>query len=61
MPSTNSSGFMGVHYCNDAHKFRASIRSKGMRKHLGLHQTAIQAHEAYKAEAERIYGGLKRT
>lgn len=54
MYRNNRSGVKGVHRCNG--KWRAMIRFDGHSRHLGLFETLEDASEAYKAEAERLFG-----
>lgn len=58
--STNSTGFKGVSVHRKSGKYRAQIVVAKVRHHLGLHDTAEQAHQAYVAAAERLAGEFAR-
>lgn len=60
-PSSNKSGYLGVHFCKEMRKFRATIRVNGINKSLGFYETPEDAHSAYKHEANLLFGKLKRT
>lgn len=47
----NKSGYRGVHFMKANGKFRAQIVTNGVRRHVGLFDTAEQAHAAYIAAA----------
>lgn len=53
IPSTNSSGVMGVRW--EANKYRAQITFEGVKHHLGMFDTLQEAVAARK-EAEARYG-----
>lgn len=55
-PPTNTSGYKGVHYHIAARKYHASMRYKGKRVYLGLHNTAYEAHLAYEEAAKKLHG-----
>ena len=57
----NTSGFKGVHWDRRDKKFVAKCRVNGKRHHLGYHDTAEAAHEAYKAFATKEHGAFART
>ena len=51
--TNNSSGFVGVHLHKQTNKWRSKINVNGKAKHLGLFNTAEEAHSAYlKAKSE---------
>lgn len=52
--SDNTVGYKGVSPCGE--KYRAVIYHNRKQKHLGLFDTAKAAHEAYCAEAQRLFG-----
>lgn len=60
-PITNTSGYKGVSWHKAAKKWAARIRSEGGTRHLGLYETAEEAHAAYCAEAQRTKGEFART
>jgi hypothetical protein len=43
----NTSGYLGVSFCNTYKKFVAGIKVNGKRKQLGYFDTAIEASECY--------------
>ncbi len=51
----NSVGFKGVHLHKDG-RYRATLCSNGVRRHLGLFKTAEDAHAAYIRAAELSFG-----
>ena len=51
-PKNNTTGFLGVSYHKLANKFRATICIDGKSSHLGLFESAEEAHQAY-VEAKR--------
>jgi hypothetical protein len=53
-PSTNTTGYKGASVFG--HRFRATICVGGQRKHLGLFDTAIEAHAVYCAAAREHFG-----
>jgi len=55
--SNNSSGFLGVSKHVRTGKFTAGIYIQGKRKHLGVFETAEQAHEAYLAAKRESHEG----
>ena len=57
----NTSGYKGVHWLKAACKWQARIRHDGKRIHLGVFDTAEQAHEAYCAAAESLHGEFANT
>lgn len=52
----NTSGFKGVCWNKQARKWQASIGVNGRLKHLGLHDSAEKAHEAYCLAAHFLHG-----
>lgn len=59
MQHNNKLGYKGVHLHKPG-KYRAQIRIKGKSKHIGIFNTAEEAHEAYVAEAKFLYGEFAR-
>jgi hypothetical protein len=55
-PSTNTSGYKGVHWSNWNKRWQASIIVKGKPKFLGLYDDPAVAHEAYKKAAVENFG-----
>ncbi|MBB4192790.1 AP2 domain-containing protein [Rhizobium aethiopicum] len=55
-PKNNSSGFKGVSLNKTNGKWMSYINVNGVRLHLGHHQTALQAAEAYDKAAIEHYG-----
>lgn len=51
----NRSGFLGVSICGA--KFRAVIRASGVIRHLGVFDTAQEAHYVYIEAKRRLHGG----
>ena len=51
--SNNSVGYKGVSV--NGNKFSARIRANGVSKYLGVFNTALDAHEAYKAAAKELH------
>jgi hypothetical protein len=49
--TSNTSGFKGVSWHKSAAKWSAYIVLNGKKRHLGLHETAEAAHDAYMAAA----------
>lgn len=58
--SDNQSGFKSVHWHNTRNKWTAQINIGGKRRHLGLFATAAEAHAAYVAKANEVYGEFAR-
>ena len=59
--SDNKAGFKGVRKHSQCNKFQASIAVGGKRRHLGLFDTAVQAHAAYCAASVELHGEFRRT
>lgn len=60
-PSTNTSGFKGVYWHEKAAKWRAVIKNGGDTPiHLGYFTRPEDAHAAYRAAAERMFGEFAR-
>lgn len=57
---SNSSGFKGVHWHKPGKKWQAQIMVGGVSKHLGLFQTAEEAHMAYCRAADELHGEFAR-
>lgn len=57
----NRAGFKGVSKHTQCNKFKASIAVGGKRRHLGLFDTAEQAHAAYCAASVELHGEFRRT
>lgn len=57
-PVTNTTGFKGVKRQN--RKFSARIRYMDKQMHLGMFDTAEEAHEAYMAAARKYFGEFAR-
>ena len=55
-PITNTSGFKGVRWDNNAKKWRANIRHMNRQIHLGSFTTPEAAHQAYVAAAKKLHG-----
>lgn len=53
---SNTSGYKGVFWHNIGKKWLASIRIKGIQKHLGLFKTKIEAYEAYCIACKKHHG-----
>jgi hypothetical protein len=60
-PTSNTSGFKGVSFHKRSGKWRADIKVDYKAVWLGLYDTSLQAHEAYKEAAARLHGGFART
>lgn len=56
----NSSGFKGVHWHKQACKWQSSIRANGVRKSLGLFDTAERAALAYEQASAVLHGDFGR-
>lgn len=57
---TNKSGFKGVHWDNEAKKWRAQIRVLGKGKTLGRFVTKQKARVAYSKAARKHFGEFAR-
>lgn len=60
LPSTNTSGYKGASWCSRRRRWRATIKSGGKQVWLGYFDSALQAHEAYRAAASRLRGEFAR-
>lgn len=60
MKRTNQCGFKGVHWHISTQKWRAMITRDRKVYRLGLFETPEQAHRAYVAAAERLFGEFAR-
>lgn len=49
-----TSQYIGV--CKNRNKWQAEISYEGKKEHLGLHQTEIEAAQAYNKKAKELYG-----
>lgn len=58
--SNNTSGYKGVSLHKATQKWRASISINGIRKHLGLFDTAQDAYGAYCEAALKLHGEFAR-
>jgi len=56
-PINNSCGFLGVSSHKNTGKFVSGIYIQGKRKHLGVFDTAEQAHEAYLIAKRQAHEG----
>lgn len=59
-PSSNTSGYKGVHWRADRHHWRVLIRCDGKSVYLGSFATAEDGHAAYRAAAKRFHGEFAR-
>lgn len=59
-PSSNTSGYKGVHWYEARRKWQAYIQVEGKRKHLGYHPTAEEAAIAYDIAARELHGEYAR-
>ncbi len=57
---TNTSGFKGVSWSKTRGKWHAKFGARGVLRSLGYYQTAVEAHEAYKAAASAAHGSFWR-
>lgn len=53
--SDNASGLLGVDFHKASGKWRSQIKIKGVKKHIGYFDTAIDAHMAYLAKKKEIH------
>lgn len=58
--SNNTSGFKGVDFRHNRKKWRARIKVKGRKLHLGYFLTPQEAHAAYVAAAAQHFGVFAR-
>ena len=58
---SNTSGYKGVNWNMAASKWHARIRVDGKRLHLGLFESAEDAHAAYVAAAKKYHGEFANT
>jgi hypothetical protein len=61
VPSNNTSGVKGVEWNPQCGKWKASVRTKGKRIHLGLFANKDDAAAAYRKAAVKIFGEFART
>ena len=54
--SNNKIGLKGVHVHKQTGKYRAQIRVDGKRIHIGVYDTAEEAHQAYLNKAVELFG-----
>jgi len=60
-PSTNTSGFKGVHWHAGARRWRATIKCEGTTPiHLGYFDDPEMAHAAYCSAADKFHGKFAR-
>ena len=59
-PAHNTSGYKGVGWHVATQRWRAQITVDGAYKHLGMFDTAEEAHAAYVTAAEKNYGKFAR-
>jgi hypothetical protein len=55
-----SSSYKGVSWHKRTNKWQAVIRANDKQEYLGLFDTPIEAHEAYKVAANRLFGEFAR-
>jgi hypothetical protein len=60
MHINNACGYKGVHYKKRLNKFVAQINVGGRVYHLGVFQTAAEAHAAYWKAAKELFGEFAR-
>jgi hypothetical protein len=60
-PSSNTSGFKGVHWNKKDKKWQAHIRVSGKRKHLGYFDCPEVAAAAYEVAAQKYHGQFANT
>lgn len=60
VPKNNTSGFKGVSYHSQRHKWRATIQFNGKYMHLGLFNSPEEAHKKYCEVAKELYGEFAR-
>lgn len=56
--SDNKSGLKGVTLCRETGRWKAQIGTHGRTKHIGRFDTVAEAHAAYMAEAQRVFGNF---
>ena len=59
--SDNTSGYKGVWRYRDGVRWQCAIRHMGKTKHLGLFESAKEAHNAYCQAAQKYHGEFART
>lgn len=52
----NKSGYKGVYWHKQCQKWCANIRLNGKHIHLGLYESAEEAHQVYLNKAEELFG-----
>ena len=60
LPCTNTSGYKGVSWDKQAGKWRASIKSQGKKRVLGLYDDPVVAARVYDAAARELHGVFAR-
>lgn len=58
--SNNTSGYKGVTWHKQSHKWQAGVKAKGHSYYLGLFDDPREAHEAYKLKAVELFGEFAR-
>lgn len=52
----NTSGYKGVTWNKQTHRWKAAIQAQGKARHLGYFSTPEEAHEAYCKAAKELFG-----
>ena len=58
--SLNTSGFKGVTFCKTTKRWRAQIKFYGVHRCLGRYDSPEEAHAAYVAKAQELFGEFAR-
>lgn len=56
--TNNKSGYKGVWWSKERHKWVASIKCNGRKYYIGRFNTPEEAHEAYKKKARELFGAF---